>query len=73
MPLRYADQRYEQYSFGMYRDGGEEVSCVLLHASPVDQEAVKVVLLESFRCLESGKVIEIQRHQFSCVCEQIDL
>lgn len=73
MPTRYSDQQYQQYSVGVFRDGDEESQCVLLHDSPPDQEAVKVVLMEGFRCLEEGKVIEIQRHQFICICEQGDL
>ena len=73
MPNRYEDEHYKKHSVGLYREGGDENACFLLHDSPPDQESLRVVLLDCFRCCESGKVIKIQRHQFSCICEQADL
>lgn len=61
---------YPRYALGEYFEGEEIAGCVLLHDSPADQESISIVLLDDFRCLESGKVIDIQRHQFRFVCLQ---
>jgi hypothetical protein len=61
---------WPRYVLGFHRVGEDEAECVLLHASPPDQESIEVVLIEGFRCLLSGQVIQIQRHQFRPTCEQ---
>ena len=49
---------------GIYDIDGERARVTVIHDSPPDQEAIEVVLLEDFRCLECGQIIEIQRHDF---------
>ncbi len=60
---------WPQYTLGTLGASGCDVQCVLLHDSPPDQESINVVLLDDFICTLSGRVIEIQRHQFRPICE----